>query len=130
MVDPGKPTDPESYPICKILDRKAQREAHRAKPKSKSPALTVKTLELNWAIDGNDLGHRLNKMKEFLEKGNKVEVILAGKRKGRKASLEEAENVLGRIRETIAGVEGARESKAVEGIVLAQVKLFAEGKAP
>ncbi|KAH8811920.1 hypothetical protein F5884DRAFT_295015 [Xylogone sp. PMI_703] len=126
IVDPG--TD-GSIPICKIINKKAEREAVKAKKAVKNPGAVVKTIELNWAIDANDLGHRLKKMKEFLGKGNKVELILASKRKGRKASPEEADMVLQKIREAIAEVDGAKESKAMEGKVLGHATLFIQGKA-
>ncbi|KAH0547559.1 hypothetical protein FGG08_000284 [Glutinoglossum americanum] len=113
-------------PICKIISRRELRDRERAKP-TKNRANVVKQLELNWAIDSNDLGHRLNKMQEFLEKGMKVEVILASKRKGRKASVEEAATVVRRIRERSKEVEGAKESRSPDGKVLGQMTMFFEG---
>ena len=87
----------------------------------------VKQLELNWAIDPNDLGHRLNKMQEFLEKGWRVEIILANKRRGRQASAEEAAAVIKRIRGIAKEVEGAKEWRSVDGKVLGQMTMFFEG---
>ncbi len=127
VVVPGEPGVP---PICKIMNKQAMREAEKAKAKAnKNPAATVKTIELNWAIDGNDLGHRLGKMREFLGKGFKVEVLLAGKKKGRKATEEEAKNLLERLREAVRDVDGARELKPMEGKILTQAKFYAEGRA-
>ncbi|MCJ1363538.1 hypothetical protein MMC16_002645 [Acarospora aff. strigata] len=123
------PTEEGKIPVCKIFEKKALREAERAKAKAKKdPATLVKQLELNWAISPNDLGHRLNKMVEFLEQGKRVEVILAGKRKGRKATEEEAVNVLKSVRARVTKTEGAREWKDMEGKVSEQVTLFFEGK--
>jgi translation initiation factor IF-3 len=128
VVVPGEPGVP---PICKIMNKQAMREAEKAKTKaSKNPGATIKTIELNWAIDGNDLGHRLNKVKEFLSKGFKVEVALAEKRKGRKATEEEAEGLLRKIREAVKEVDGAKETKPMEGKLLKPATLYAEGKAP
>ncbi|RFU30095.1 hypothetical protein B7463_g6250, partial [Scytalidium lignicola] len=126
VVDPGGNGSP---PICKIINKKAARQAEKARKAVKNPGAVVKTIELNWAIDMNDLGHRLNKMKEFLSKGNKVELVLASKRKGRKASPEEADVVLGKIRTAISEVEGAKESKEMEGKILGHATLFIQGKA-
>lgn len=123
------PPEAGKLPVCKIFGKKALREAERAKAKPpKSPATLTKQLELNWAIDPNDLGHRLNKMQEFLEQGRRVEIILAGKRKGRKATEDEAQTVLKRIRGRVKELEGVRESKEMEGKVLGQATLFFEGK--
>lgn len=133
VVAPGEPGTP---PICKIMDKKAMREAEKAKAKAtRSSAVTVKTIELNWAIDGNDLAHRLQRMKDFLGKGNRVEVLLAAKRKGRKASEKEAQILLEKIRGAIGEVEGAKESKPMEGRMegtegqmLGNATIYAEGK--
>lgn len=104
-------------------------EKARRKAQSKKKSHQVaKELELNWAIDGNDLAHRLNKLQEMLEKGMRVEILLAGKKRGRRATRDEAETVLRRIRERVAQVDGAKEWKAMEGRILQQATLFLEGK--
>ncbi|KAK3703453.1 hypothetical protein LTR37_014443 [Vermiconidia calcicola] len=114
--------DKGDIPVCKIISKKSayesqKRRAADAKAKKKVSAVTssVKTLELNWAIDANDLAHRTNTIKRFLEEGRKVEVVLAAKKRGRKASGEECEQVLGQLRGCVKAVEGAREVKALEG---------------
>lgn len=117
-------------PVCRIVDKKAAREAVKVRSKKQSnPAMTLKTLELNWAIDPHDLEHRLKRMRDFLEKGYRVDVVLVGKRKKRKASPEEAAQTLDKIREAIKMVDGAKEWKGMEGKVGAHVMLFIEGKA-
>jgi translation initiation factor IF-3 len=127
VVAPGEPGVP---PICKIMDKKAMRDAEKAKVKNaRSSTVTTKTIELNWAIDGNDLKHRLERMKEFLGKGWRVEILMAAKRKGRKASEEEGRELMERIKEAVGSVEGARETKPMEGKVLGTATIYAEGKA-
>ncbi|TGO65607.1 hypothetical protein BOTNAR_0076g00010 [Botryotinia narcissicola] len=116
-------------PIARIVNKRELFQKKKEVKKSKNPGTVTKTIEMNWAIERNDLGHRLEKMRGFLERGNKVEVILAGKKKGRKASVEEAEGVIARIREFVAGVEGARERVKMEGKVLGMAVLSFEGKA-
>ncbi|KAL3423285.1 translation initiation factor [Phlyctema vagabunda] len=125
VVDPGEPGMP---PICKILEKKALREAEKAKKAAKNPAATSKTIELNWAIDDNDAGHRINKIKDFLNKGYKVEVIMAKKRRGRKPTLEQAENLVEKIKEAVTTVEGARETKPMDGKLMETATIFLEGK--
>lgn len=68
-------------------------------------------------------------MREFLEKGYRVDVLLVGKRKKRKASPEEAAETLRKVKESIGLVEGAREWKSMEGKVGVQVMLYIEGRA-
>lgn len=121
--EPGVP------PICKIVSMKDEYRAAKARQKQpKNPGATTKEIELNWAIDENDLGHRMDRVKEFLGKGYKVEILLAKKRKGKGATLARALEVVQRIRDTIASVEGAKESKPMEGKTLETATLFAEGK--
>ena len=120
--------EPGSPPICKILNKKAMRDAEKAKIlAAKKGTITTKTIELNWAIDGNDLGHRLSRIRDFLAKGNRVEVMMAPKRKGRKASEEEAKALTDRVRKVIEECE-ARESKPMEGRMLGTATIYAEGK--
>lgn len=120
--------EPGSPPICKIMDKKAMRDAEKAKAvAARRSTVTTKTIELNWAIDGNDLGHRLQRIRDFLGKGNRVEVMMAPKRKGRKASEEEAQVLVERIREAIGGCE-AKEFKPMEGKLLGTATIYAEGK--
>jgi translation initiation factor IF-3 len=127
VVAAGEPGVP---PICKIMDKKAMRDAEKAKAKSaRNSAVTVKTIELNWAIDGNDLNHRLQRIREFLGKGHRVEVLMAAKRKGRKATEEEAQALVGRVRGVIGECDGARETKPMEGKLLGTATVYAEGKA-
>lgn len=98
------------------------------KKKKANPALTLKTLELNWAIDGNDLKHRMETLKGFLRKGYRVDILLVGKRKKRKAEPEEAENTLAEVREAIRNCEGAKEWKDREGALGGMMRLFAQGQ--
>lgn len=132
VVVPGEPGVP---PICKIMNKQAMREAERARHKAAKTqgGVTQKTMELNWAIDGHDLEHRLGKLRGFLEKGWRVEIVVAGKKKGRKASEEEGESVLKKIRGVLNEV-GGKEIKPMEmkkvgdGKLLGQATLYTEGK--
>jgi len=125
----------QPYPVCKIVSKKEeyaaekrrkdqQKEIKQAAAKERS----VKTLELNWAIDGNDLAHRLEKVRAFLEEGRKVEIVLAAKKRGRKASKEECEEVLEKIRGVADGVTGAKEAKPMEGAVGGFATMVWQGK--
>ena len=128
LVQVAKAEEGET-PICKILEKKKvfkDEQAKRKKPKTAET--TTKVLEMNWAIDKHDLEHRMSKLKEFLEDGRKVEVMLANKRKGKKmATAEEANGVVTKIRETVKEVKGAKESKAMNGNVGKVVTMYFEG---
>lgn len=129
------PSEERPYPICKLCDKKAARDAEEARRKAaKANKLKSqsKQLEITWIISDNDLGHRMARLKEFLEKGWRVEILFGVKRKGwkdkREASPEEANNVLEKIRKAVGEVEGAQE-KQMQGEVGQQAVLFFEGKA-
>lgn len=133
------PWDPEQegyvpMPVCKIISKKEAYESEKKKKaavkENKAAAAkerTVKTLELNWAIDGNDLAHRMEKVKTFLEEGRRVEVVLATKKRGRKATAAECEEVLGKLREVAGSVNGVKESP-MEGKMGGFATLTFQGK--
>lgn len=121
----------EGLPVCKLINKAEARAAEKArrKAKAKNPSQTVKYLELNWAIDQNDLQHRLGKLKEFLMEGRRVEVFLAKKKKRmRDATEAEGRSTLARVRESVKSVEGARETRDMDGNFLERATLFFEGK--
>ncbi|KAI9750700.1 MAG: hypothetical protein M4579_006348 [Chaenotheca gracillima] len=120
-------TSPDEPPICKIMDKKTLQESERAKAKPKKPQTSTKELEINWAIDQNDLGHRLDRLQQFLEKGMKVEILLANRRRKRKATVEEAQNTLKMIRERVEECS-AKESKPPDGKILGEYLLVIEKK--
>jgi translation initiation factor IF-3 len=123
------PSTAQAYPICRIENKKQLREAEKARSKKKdAPSATVKTIELNWAIDAHDLKHRMQRLQEFLGKGWRVEIIMAGKKRGRQATPEEATNCLSAVKEAIVGVDGAKEWKTMNGRVGAVATIYAEGK--
>lgn len=136
QLTPDDPGDRNAIPVCKIINKhesyQAEKRKKAAQKESKQIAAkerSIKTLELNWAIDGNDLGHRLDKMRSFLAEGRRVEVVLASKKRGRKATSAECEEVLRKIRGVADGVPGARESKAMDGKVGGVVTLTFQGRA-
>lgn len=127
-VGPANPNDPASIPTCKILSKESLREAERAKLKpKKTPTDLMKQLELNWAIDSNDLNHRLKKMGEFLAKGMRVEVVLAPKKRGRVATDAEMQDVIRKVRNAAEEFQGV-ENKKAEGKHGHVFTMFFEGK--
>ncbi|ELR05598.1 hypothetical protein GMDG_01789 [Pseudogymnoascus destructans 20631-21] len=118
-------------PVCKIITKEAAAKPTKSvKKKAANPSATVKTLELNWAIDPHDLEHRLKRMREFLEKGYRVDVVLVGKRKKRKATPEEAVETLRRIRGGVGEGGGGEGVESYGGeVVGGVVTVYLEGKA-
>lgn len=127
----------EFTPTCKIVSKKeAYEDEKRAKDlaKAKKRALKVmggaglKTLELNWAIDQHDLGHRMTRFKEFLLEGRRVEIVLAAKKRGRKASREECEAVLEKVMQVVGEVEGAKQREEMQGKIGGFVTMVFQGR--
>ena len=104
------------YPICKITDRKAEEAAQAEKNAAKKKEKT-KELELNWAIAPHDLRTKMAQLKRFLSKGYQVTVTMMNlkKRDKRKASADEAKEVLKAVETVLAEVPGTKEIKAREG---------------
>jgi translation initiation factor IF-3 len=130
---PGGDWKEEWIPVCKIEDKKAAYEAEKEKKKIKQQKMAAegtKTLELNWAIDANDLGHRMKRMQDFLAQGKKVEIILARKKGGRRATPDECEELLQKINEAAETVKGTKEIKKFEGKLAAMGNLMYEGPKP
>ncbi|KAF2475074.1 uncharacterized protein BDR25DRAFT_300939 [Lindgomyces ingoldianus] len=140
QVSPGKvdawgTPDPENPPTCKVISKMDLRQQHKTKldigrkqKRGGGAGPSMKNLELNWAIDANDLRHRLEKMKGFLREGRKVEVLLGPKRRGRVATAVECRSVLEKVREAVEESKGAVETKDPDGKVGGVMTLVFEGK--
>ena len=100
-------------PIVRILDKKAQySRAQAAKQKSKDKAADpaaragaggpAKEVQISYSTTSHDLGHKLNKARELLEKRGKVNVILVSK-KGAPAMAQAAKE------DIVSGVKAAFE---------------------
>jgi translation initiation factor IF-3 len=127
--DSDPDSEATSYPVCKILSKKAMHEAEKARQKKKElPSATVKTIELNWAIDPHDLQHRLQRVKDFLNKGWRVDVVMAGKKRGRKATPEEMKALVEKVREAMKEVQGSKEWRDMEGNLGATATIYLVGK--
>lgn len=132
-VDEFGVADPAHPPVCRVVSKMDLRAQHEKKVEAaRKQAKGVvgppqKNLELNWAIGGGDLKHRINKLSEFLLEGRRVEVLLGPKKRGRKATAEEADTVYKAV------MDAAEQSKAKEikreGTVGAVFTVVFEGKA-
>jgi translation initiation factor IF-3 len=110
-----------------LIRQKVERRRALRKQQKSLKDKTPKQMELSWAIGPHDLDVKLGQLETFLEKGKTVEIILAAKRKQRKAGPEEGQAVLKKIRETLAKVD-AREMKPMDGHVLKQAILTVRKK--
>ncbi|CAK3979235.1 hypothetical protein B0A50_07601 [Lecanosticta acicola] len=132
------PDDDKDHPIplCKVVNKKEafdQERKRKEETKEQKKLAKVageageKTMELNWAIDENDLGHRLGKMQGFLEEGRRVEVVFNSKKRGRKATREECLGVIARVRGIVEEVKGAKVRSDLEGVLGKFAKMELQG---
>ncbi|KAJ4376303.1 hypothetical protein N0V83_001586 [Neocucurbitaria cava] len=139
QVTPGKVdelgrADPANLPTCRILTKMDLRAQHQRKletlrrqAKGQTTGPSPKSLELNWAIAGGDLKHRLERLKEFLREGRKVEILLGPKKRGKKATEDEARGVMKAVKEAVGECKGANEVKS-EGSVGGVMTVVYEGR--
>lgn len=112
--------DDDGIAICRIMTvsdlLRQRREKERAQKEQKKvlKQSVPKQIELTWAIGPHDLEHKLAQLKGFIEDGKKVEIILASKKRQRKATIEEGRALLAKVREKIAEA-GARETQTMQG---------------
>jgi len=123
--------DRREYPIVMIVNRQVEMQQNEQREKAeRRKRVSTKELELNWAIDKHDLGHRLKALRGFLAKGLDVEVTLLKKRNKREAAKDEAERTLESVKAVLQDVPGSTESKKAEGKVMGTYKLFLKGPTP
>ncbi|KIV93332.1 hypothetical protein PV10_04552 [Exophiala mesophila] len=123
--------DPREFAVVRIVTRNelvrevtAKRDLAR-KQASEQKRKKPKQLELNWAIAPTDLEIKMKQMESFLEKGKKVELMMANKRRQRKATREEAEKLLSVVR-TKCEELGASEVAKFTGAILGQATMTVE----
>ncbi|KAH7380532.1 hypothetical protein DE146DRAFT_671775 [Phaeosphaeria sp. MPI-PUGE-AT-0046c] len=139
QMSPGKVdefgnADPNDVPVCRVMTKMALREQHerklelaRRQAKGLGAGPAMKNLELNWAIAAGDLKHRLGRLRQFLEEGRKVEVMLGPKKKGRAATEDEVASVMRQIDEVVQEVKGSKEVKR-EGTMGGVLMVTYEGR--
>ncbi|KAI1776415.1 hypothetical protein F4818DRAFT_414048 [Hypoxylon cercidicola] len=114
--------------ICRVIDNAAAAAAEEEERRAlRRKAVESKELELSWSIAGHDLAHKLRRLRDFLGRGLRVEVVLAKKRGGRTAGPDQAVAVLAAVRGAVAEVDGAKEPRKMDGDVGGTARLFFEG---
>ncbi|KAF5131374.1 Translation initiation factor IF-3 [Metarhizium anisopliae] len=136
MVQPYVPADPKNgrpgaqWAVCKIVNKRDEYERQKQLKEKKKAGVgkpKTKELELTWAIGEHDLATKMRQMGQFLDKGMKVEVLVARKKGGKQVDGKEADGVVRRIRDEVDKV-GGREGKSASGAVGGTYRLYLEGK--
>lgn len=66
-------------PIVKIISKQAQFGERKAAKTKKKNQLELKEVQMTWGVASGDLAHKLRKVKQELEKGNRVDLVYAPK---------------------------------------------------
>ena len=115
LVDPAH--DP---PIVKIIDKKAEynklqqkKQATKAAAvavangtstaKLKAPSGPPREVQLTWGVSAHDLGHKLGKAKELLDKGNRVSVIISNKKGAEVLGAQARAGVIESVKKVMEG---------------------------
>ena len=104
-------------PVCKILDfgkykYDAQKKANAARKKQKT--IEVKEIKMRPAIDDNDYGIKMRKVRAFLGEGDKVKVTM--RFRGREMAHQHiAMDILQKVREEMADLAKVEQMPKLEG---------------
>lgn len=131
--------NPQAAPepvICKLISIEQLEEEKRVaywakkekKQSNKDPTKVVKKVEISWATAPNDLEHKLKRIDEFLQKGNRVEVVLGVKKGMAKQPLGKMVGLVERVRKEAEA--SGKEWKEAEGAVGVQYLIYLEGNRP
>ncbi|KAF2102587.1 hypothetical protein NA57DRAFT_12099, partial [Rhizodiscina lignyota] len=136
QLQAGNPDAPrieqQHWPVAKIVSHQELRDIDAKKREAikqqKKTTASSKQMELSWVIGENDLGHRLKKIREFLEEGRKVEITVTTKRGMRAVTEKECAGLVAKLRRILGTVNGAKEYKEPEGSVGKMYMMFWEAK--
>lgn len=121
-------------PTCKLISTEDLKERERAlyeakkakKQNDKDPAKVIKRIEISWATAPNDFDHKMKKVTEFLQKGNRVEIALGVKKGMAKQPLGKMAELVMRIKDQTE-MDG-KEWKPPEGKIGVQYVIYLEGE--
>jgi translation initiation factor IF-3 len=67
-------------PIVKIISKQAQFGERKAAKAKKKNQVELKEVQMTWGVASGDLAHKLRKVRQELEKGNRVDLVYAPKK--------------------------------------------------
>lgn len=124
---PGDGDGRSSFPICKIVSKKAAFDKHKASTKKpKNPGAVLKELQIATVISDHDLRIKLDKALAFLEKGHKVQFTLLSRRSKDNATPDFS-RLLKALQETLEGFgkEHSRSRTSRHQIILSYTAVVA-----
>ncbi|CAO3632014.1 unnamed protein product [Cunninghamella blakesleeana] len=108
--------DPTSNPpVCRLFEKKQLFEKEKANKKKKktssSPEQVTKEINFGWNVSLHDMGHKLCKAIQFLEKGNKVKVEIVHKKGQQRVDKETQQCVILQVQQHLKEFKLFKEPK-------------------
>lgn len=97
----------EPHPIVKIINKewaRQKRQQMKDAKKLQSKKNSQKEFQFTWSISGGDLAHKLERVKDELRKGGRVDVVLAPKRRQKAPPPEEMRSRVQEIADSLEDV--------------------------
>jgi translation initiation factor IF-3 len=110
-------------PIVKIFSKQASFEERKASKGKKKNQMVLKEIQMTWGVASGDLAHKLRKVRQELEKGNRVDLVYAPKKGQPIPTLGEME---WRVQETLKFIQDigkewkSREAKGAMTVLYLQ----------
>jgi translation initiation factor IF-3 len=104
-------------PIVKIIDKKAIYETKKLQQRFKKSPISTKEIQLTWCMGAADRVHKLRKVREELEKGNRVELVFTSKKKKR-VSPHEMETLVQEVLAQMQDVMKEWQPREVKGTLV------------
>ncbi|KAH7912455.1 hypothetical protein BJ138DRAFT_988650, partial [Hygrophoropsis aurantiaca] len=108
-------------PVVKVVDRmeslrkfKEMQRAHRAAVKASS---AHKEIQMTWGVDVGDLTHKLSKARAELEKGNRVDIVIAPKKGQQLPKYAEMKTRANQIASSLADIATEKKARDVQKTV-------------
>ncbi|ORX57397.1 hypothetical protein DM01DRAFT_1334023 [Hesseltinella vesiculosa] len=87
-------------PVCRLFDKKHLFEKQKAsKKKPKQVEHITKEVTFGWNVSEHDMGHKLNKAVQFLDKGNRVKIEIKHKKGQQRLDKVSQEEVIAQVKD-------------------------------
>lgn len=104
--------------IVKIMDSKSSYDWEKAHKKSAKKARDSKELQMTWAVEENDLMHKLKDARRYLQKGHLVDIAIARKKNAPFPPPNERQNRADQLIESLRDVAQEHKERTFKGGVL------------
>ncbi|RUS22323.1 translation initiation factor IF-3, C-terminal domain-containing protein [Endogone sp. FLAS-F59071] len=101
-VDPNAQPQPVCRAIAKKLLFDKQKASKNKKKNTFSPEQVLKEIQFGWNVAEHDVKHKLNHARQFLERGNKVNIVISSKKGAPKVTNEAQMTLIGKVKDELS----------------------------